>query len=67
MLFSLMKSNNTKSIKKDLGFLDTDEEKERKEKRLNNRYSHMIYNNGKGVGLGTISNSRSADRKTYKI
>jgi hypothetical protein len=62
-----MKSNNNKSIKKDLGFLDTDEEKERREKREINRYSHMIYNNGKGVGLGTISNSRSADRKTYKI
>ena len=33
MLFSLMKSNNSKSLKKELGFLDTDEEKERREKR----------------------------------
>ncbi len=33
MLFSLMKSKNTKTLKKELGFLDTDEEKERREKR----------------------------------
>jgi hypothetical protein len=66
MLFSLMKAgangSNYKNIKKELGFLDTDSEKERREKRENNKYAHMIYNNGRGVGLATISNSRSAER-----